>query len=116
VTTPPPTCTASEKPAPLTTAKASAERAPLLQCSTTFLSCGSLPSASPDRNSPFGIRTAPGIATISNSFGSRTSTSTKSSPDPFSRASIIALRSRTEIVELRAASAASLLIVPQNAS
>ena len=30
-TTPPPTCTASERPAPLTTASTSAERAPLLQ-------------------------------------------------------------------------------------
>src|SRR5688500_14247369 len=36
-TTPPPTCTASENPAPFTTARASAERAPVLQCSTTFL-------------------------------------------------------------------------------
>ena len=54
-------------------ASASAERAPLLQCSTIFLSCGSFSRAAPDRNSPLGISVAPGIETISYSFGSRTS-------------------------------------------
>ena len=34
---------------PLSTASASAERAPVLQCSTTCLSCGSSASASPER-------------------------------------------------------------------
>src|SRR5215469_6994288 len=53
--TPPPTWTASEKPAFLTTARASALRTPLLQCSTIRLSCGSLSSATPVRNWSFGI-------------------------------------------------------------
>src|SRR6185437_13686978 len=47
--TPPPTCTASEKPAFLTTARHSALRAPLLQCSTILRSCGSFSRAAPLR-------------------------------------------------------------------
>src|SRR5216684_3067300 len=72
--TPPPTCTASAKPASLTMARHSALRAPLLQCRTIRRSWGSRSRAAPDRNSPFGISTEPGIDTISYSFGSRTST------------------------------------------
>src|SRR5262249_50823415 len=72
--TPPPTCTASAKPAFLTTARTSALRTPLLQCSTIFLSCGMCSSAAPVRNWSLGISVAPGIETISYSFGSRTST------------------------------------------
>src|SRR6185436_8729832 len=66
--TPPPTCTASADPAPLTMASASADRTPVLQCSTICLSAGSCPSALPLRNSPLGISTEPGIWLISYSF------------------------------------------------
>ena len=41
-TTPPPTCTASAYPAPLTIASVSAERTPVLQCMTICLSDGQL--------------------------------------------------------------------------
>ena len=68
-------------------------------------------SASPERMSPFGISTEPGIETISYSFCSRTSTSRKSSP-----ASILAFRSRAEMVWPVAAAAASSDSVPQKAS
>src|SRR5262245_58751965 len=73
LSTPPPTCTASEKPAFLSTASTSAERAPDLQCRTIRLSWGMPDSAAPVRNSPLGISTAPGMLTISYSLGSRTS-------------------------------------------
>src|SRR5215472_12821690 len=109
--TPPPTCTASEKPASFTTARHSAERAPLLQCSTIRLSCGRRSSAAPDRNSPLGIRVAPGIETISYSFGSLTSTRKMLSP-----LSSMSLSSLAEIVEPAAACAASSETTPQNSS
>src|SRR5690606_24917415 len=108
---PPPTCTASEKPAFLTAASASADRPPDLQCRMICLSCGSLANASPVRNSPLGMRTAPGMLTISYSFFSRTSTRKKSSPR-----SIFSLSSLAVIVDPRAASWASSGTVPQNAS
>src|SRR6266545_2543314 len=68
--TPPPTCTASENPAFFTIARHSADRTPDLQCSTSRLSCGRRSSAAPDRNSPLGMSTEPGIETISYSSGS----------------------------------------------
>ena len=60
------------------------------------LSLGSFASASPDRNSPFGISRAPGIARISNSAGSRTSMTSMASCR-----SIIPASSRAVIVEPR---------------
>src|SRR5580700_7851886 len=109
--TPPPTCTASVKPAFLTIASASAERAPLLQCSTIRLSCGSRSRAAPDTNSPLGMSVARGRETISYSFGARTSTRKMLSP-----ASSMAARSLALIVEPMTASAASSDTAPQNSS
>src|SRR5215831_1930256 len=109
--TPPPTCTASEKPAFFTIARHSALRTPLLQCSTMRLSCGIFSSAAPERNSPLGISVAPGIETISYSFGSRTSTRKILSP-----ASSMPFRSVAVIVDPTTASAASSETAPQNAS
>ena len=86
-------------------------------CSAGRPACpaGSCSSALPLRNSPLGISTEPGIWLISYSFGSRTSTSTKSRL-PFSRS--LSMRSSwvTEIVEPAAASAASSEIAPQKLS
>src|ERR1019366_1616512 len=109
--TPPPTWTASAKPASLTTARISALRAPLLQCRTIRRSCGSRERASPVRNWSLGMSTAPGIETISYSFGSRTSTRKMSSS-----ASSIAFSSAAVIVDPDAACWASADTVPQNAS
>ena len=109
--TPPWTWTASRKPAAFTAASASAERTPVLQCSTIGLSFGSCASARPERISSLGISYAPGMGTISYSFGSRTSMSSKSLP-----ASIISLSSSTVIVEPAAASWASTDTTPQKLS
>ena len=67
------------------------------------------------RKSPLGISTEPGIWLISYSFGSRTSTSTKSRV-PSSRSLSMCSSVVTEIVEPAAASAASSEIAPQKAS
>src|SRR6266851_2813018 len=109
--TPPPTCTASEKPALCTMDRHSAERWPLLQCSTTRLSCGSRSSAAPETNSPLGMSVAPGMDTISYSFGSLTSTTKMSSPR-----SSMAFSSRAVIVEPTTACCASSDTAPQNSS
>ena len=77
-TIPPCTCTASEKPAFLTTASASAERTPDLQCSTDGLSCGNLGQRLAGQDAALGDQLAPGMLTISYSFCSRTSISAKS--------------------------------------
>src|SRR3954447_2863416 len=113
--TPPPTWTASAYPAPLTIARVSAERTPVLQCMTTCLSDGSCSSAEPLRKSPLGMSTEPGILLISYSLGSRTSTRTKSR-SPLSRSLSHCSNVVTEIVASAAASAASSLTAPQNVS
>ncbi len=109
--TPPPTCTASAKPADFRTARTSAERTPVLQCRTIFRSWGRSWRALPIRNSFFGISLAPGIETISYSFGSRTSMISI-----FSSVSIHSLSCCGVIVEPAAASWASSDTTPQNAS
>src|SRR3954452_12653851 len=114
-TTPPPTCTASEKPAPLAIASTSAERTPDLQWNTNCLSCGNFSSATPVWKSAFGISTEPGIRLISYSFGSRTSISTKSF-SPWSLSLIHSLSCFTDTVDPTAASAASSVRAPQKLS
>ena len=74
-------------------------------------SCGSEASAWPERISPLGISTEPGICTISYSFGSRTSTRWIA----FSALSQ-SLSSLTVMVEPTTASAASSEIAPQKSS
>src|SRR5699024_2875340 len=109
--TPPPTCVASENPARCRAASASAERPPVLQCSTIGLSCGNSANAAPERMLSFGTNFAPGILTISNSCGSRTSISSKSSPR-----SNFCFSSSAVIVLPTLACCASSLATPQNSS
>ena len=82
-----------------------------MQCSTIRLSCGSFSRAAPETNSPLGMSVAPGMETISYSFGSRTSMRKMGSP-----ASSMAARSLALIVEPWTASAASSDTAPQNSS
>src|SRR5262249_31686637 len=71
--TPPPTGGGPGEPGGLSATRSSALRTPVLQCRTILRSCGRAWRALPIRNSFFGISFAPGMETISYSFGSRTS-------------------------------------------